>query len=149
MQATLFDPACRARTIARLRSLAPDAPRRWGTMSAPRMVAHLFDQMTHCLGEAPCRPMASPLRLPGLKWLAIHVVPWPRGRIQGPPDAFRTPPGDWAADLERLVERVERFAARGPGGRWPDHAKFGPMSGADWGYFCAKHFDHHLRQFGA
>ena len=31
----------------------------------------------------------------------------------------------------------------------PDHALFGRMSGKDWGFFCYKHFDFHLQQFGS
>ena len=148
MKRTFFDADFRRVTISRLRSLNPDTQRRWGTMSAPRMVAHLSDQMSHCLGEATCRPVPSLTRLAPVRWLAIYVVPWPEGRIQGPPDAFVTPPGDWEGDLARLIDRVERFAARDPAGEWPQHALMGRMSGRDWGYFCAKHFDHHLRQFG-
>jgi len=29
------------------------------------------------------------------------------------------------------------------------HAFFGPMTRQSWGYFCHRHFDYHLRQFGA
>ena len=59
-----------------------------------------------------------------------------------------TPPADWASDIEGLEALVERFAARDPHGDWLPHALLGPMSGRDWGVFCYKHFDHHLRQFG-
>jgi hypothetical protein len=145
---TLFDPPTRAALLARLRRLTPDAPRRWGRMDAPRMVAHLSDQMRHTLGDTLCRPVPSLLRFAPLRHAAIHWIPWPRGRVQGPPDAFVTPPADWAADLEALVALVERVGARDPAGPWPAHALFGPMTGRDWGVFCHKHVDHHLRQFG-
>jgi hypothetical protein len=114
------------------------------------MVAHLTDQMYHCLGDRPCAPLTGLriLRWPGVRYLSIYWLPWPRGRVKGPPDAFVTKPGAWESDLETLLGLVSRFAARGPGGAWPEHALFGPMTGADWGFFCHKHFDHHLRQFG-
>ena len=117
-------------------------------MHAPEMVAHLTDQMSHTLGLVPVRTPWNLLRLPGLKWLSIYCVPWPRGRVQGPPEAFVTRPSDWNEDLERLIVLVEAFGERDRDGDWPWHAKFGPMSGRDWGVFCHKHFDHHLRQFG-
>lgn len=143
-----FDPACLAGVIARLRRLAPDTPRRWGRMSAPQMVAHLTDQMSHCLGDRPCAPDRSYLHWPLIRHAAIYWVPWPKGRAKGPPDAFVTQPADWDGDLERLIRLVERFGGCDPAGHWPEHAQMGRMSGSDWGFFCYKHFDHHLRQFG-
>ena len=47
-----------------------------------------------------------------------------------------------------LIALVERFAARDPSSAWPEHALFGRMRGSEWSFFCYKHFDHHLRQFG-
>jgi hypothetical protein len=145
---TFFDAQHRQEIVARLGRLTPDSPRRWGTMSAPRMVAHLGDQMAHCLGDRPCTPVPGILRWAPLRYASIYLIPWPKGRAKGPPDAFVTEPGSWPDDLARLISTVERFAARDPNGAWPDHAIFGPMRGVDWGYFCSRHFDHHLRQFG-
>ena len=148
MKRTLFDPAHRQAIVARIRRLEPETPRRWGRMTAPQMVAHLRDQMSHCLGDRPCTPVASLLRFSLLRHASIYWVPWPKGRVQGPPGAFVTQPGTWAADVENLLDLVARFGAREPRGPWPNHALFGKMTGVDWGVLCHKHFDHHLRQFG-
>jgi hypothetical protein len=78
----------------------------------------------------------------------IHVVPWPKGRVVGPPEAFVTRPADWQNDVDTLLALVERFALLDPNGAWAEHAIFVTMTGHDWGVFCHKHFDHHLRQFG-
>jgi hypothetical protein len=145
---SLFDAAHRREIVARLGGLAPDSPRRWGRMTAPQMVAHLRDQMSHCLGDRPCRPVPSLLRWAPLRHASIYWIPWPKGRIKGPPDAFVTQPGEWPDDLADLLAQVDRFGARDPSAKWPNHALFGPMRGVDWGVFCWKHFDHHLRQFG-
>jgi hypothetical protein len=145
---SLFTPECHAEVTARLRGLSPATPRRWGTMTAPQMVAHLTDQMRHALGDVVPRPIFGPLRWPFVRFLSIYVVPWPKGRVKGPPDAFVSRPGEWQQDLETLNALLDRFVKRGPTSEWPPHALFGPMSGKDWGYFCYKHFDHHLRQFG-
>ncbi|HET7294707.1 MAG TPA: DUF1569 domain-containing protein [Vicinamibacteria bacterium] len=144
----MFDEACRAAMLKRLGHLAPDAPRRWGRMSAAQMVAHLTDQMHHALGDSPVAPRRGVLRWPPVRYASIYLLPWPKGRIKGPSEAFLTQPTSWDEDVGTLVTLVERFAARGPGGRWPDHALFGGMSGTDWGVFVHKHFDHHLSQFG-
>ncbi|HSR49301.1 MAG TPA: DUF1569 domain-containing protein [Acidobacteriota bacterium] len=148
MRKTFFDPTHRVEIVSRLGRLTPETPRRWGTMNAPRMVAHLRDQMAHCLGDQTPTPVPGILRWSLLRHASIYWIPWPKGRLKGPPDAFVTPPGDWSADIEDLIASVNRFACRDIDGSWPDHALFGPMTGRDWGYFCFKHFDHHLRQFG-
>ena len=149
MPPSFAEPAVRRRIVARLRSLEPDAQRRWGRMSAPEMVAHLTDQMTHTLGYVPTHLRRNVLRLPLMKTLAIYWVRWPKGRIHGPPEAYVTRPASWSDDLKRLIGLVEEFGARQSEGEWPHHALFGSMTGRDWGVFCHKHFDHHLRQFGA
>jgi hypothetical protein len=117
-------------------------------MTAAQMVAHLTDQMHHALGDCPVKARPGPLRSAAVRYAAIYLVPWPKGRVKGPPEAFTTRPTSWEADVGGLEELLGRFAARGPKGHWPDHALFGHMSGSDWGVFVHKHFDHHLRQFG-
>lgn len=147
---TLFDRDCRTGLLARLQSLHPEVPPRWGRLTAPRMVTHLSDQMRLTLGDLPAPPVRrdSPWRHPVLKQAGLYLLPWPRGRIRGPREAFATRPADWAADLAALESLMDRFAVRGPIGRWPPHPYFGPLNGRQWGVFCFRHFHHHLSQFG-
>lgn len=145
---TILDEADRNQVNERFRRLAPDADRRWGTMTGPRMVAHLTDQMTHTLGLAEAEQYYGWRRNTLVRYLAIYVLPWPRGKIKGPKDAFVTQPGEWERDIDRLIGYVEEFASRDSQTEWPPHAILGPMTRKDWGAFCYKHFDHHLRQFG-
>ncbi|HSB60996.1 MAG TPA: hypothetical protein VLI67_04715 [Vicinamibacteria bacterium] len=145
---TMFDPARHAEIRSRLMALKPDAARRWGRMSAAQMVAHLSDQMRHSLGDRPCAPVRGPLRWRLARYLSIYWVPWPKGRVSGPPEAFLSKPSGWEADVKALEGLLERFVRKGPGGDWPEHALFGTMTGRDWGAFCYKHFNHHLSQFG-
>ena len=146
---TVFDGADRNALLARLRRMTPDRPPRWGRMTAHQMLAHLGDQMRLTLGELGAKPIANRLRNPILRRVVIYWLPWPEGKVQSPPEGFTTAPTTWAGDLAALEERVERLAAHGPAGKWPEHPLFGPMSGRDWGVFCYRHFDHHLRQFDA
>ncbi len=146
---TMFDESNRQVIQTRLRSLKPNANRQWGRMSAPQMVAHLTDQMHHSLGDSSALAKPGLLRWPPVRYTSIYLVPWPKGRIKGPPEAFTTQPTTWEHDVSELEALVERFAARDPKENWPDHALFGHMSGRDWGVFVHKHFDHHLRQFGS
>jgi hypothetical protein len=113
------------------------------------MLVHLCDQMRMALGEHQCAPIPGPGRYPVLRELFLYFLPWPKGRIQSPPEAFVTTPGEWDAGLATLNDLVERFVTERPrDNAWPDHPHFGRMSRRAWGVFSHRHFDHHLRQFG-
>ncbi|HEY8223775.1 MAG TPA: hypothetical protein VIG25_00775 [Pyrinomonadaceae bacterium] len=144
----MFDKATKAELIERINHLRPNAARRWGRMTAPQMIVHLSDQMRQTLGDAVAAGRPGPLRNPLVRYLAIYWLPWPKGRIKGPPEAFVTKPTTWDADVATLIDLVNRFLERGPSGEWPDQALFGHMTGKSWGVFCHKHFNHHLTQFG-
>ena len=113
------------------------------------MLAHLCDQMRVTLGEQPCSTVPSLGRYPVFRELFLYILPWPQGRIQGPPEVFLAVPDEWDRDLATLNELVERFVRRDPKGAWPNHPHFNRMSRRSWGVFCYRHFDHHLRQFNS
>lgn len=144
---SMFDDSVRREVLDRLRSLRPDSQARWGKMNAPQVVVHLSDQMRHTLGDATAKPQPGWLRIPLFRYLAIYWMPWPKGRIKGPPEAFVSKPAAWNDDVAALELLVERLGKRNPDGAWPEHAMFGPMTGRDWAVCAYKHFDHHLRQF--
>ena len=118
-------------------------------MTAPQMLAHLSDQMRHTLGDATAAPRPGPLRWPLVRHVVMFWLPWPHGRVQGPPEAFVTLPTTWTADLATFERLVDRFVQQEERHDWPEHAFFGPMTRRSWGAFCHRHFDYHLQQFGA
>jgi Protein of unknown function (DUF1569) len=146
---TVLDPVCYQQLLARFRNLEPGAPARWGTMNSPRMVAHLSDQMRYTLGEFSIRRRSGPLRWPGIKQLVMYWIPWPKGRVKGSPEMFQTAPTTWTADLATLQALLDRFISDTDRTAWPQHPRFGVMTRQSWGRFSYRHFDHHLRQFGA
>jgi len=146
---TILDLACYERMLTRFRGLSPEAPARWGQMNAPKMLAHLCDQMRHTLGDAPVTPHRTMLHWPPLKQIVMYWLPWPKGKIKGPPEAFLTPPTSWSADLATFESLLARFVGQGAQVEWAEHPFFGRMTHRSWGRFCHRHFDHHLRQFGA
>ena len=123
---SLLAPADRQALLARFRCLEPGAAPRWGRMSAGQMLAHLSDQMRHTLGDAVAAPRLGPLRWPILRQVVMYWLPWPRGRVQGPWEAFVTRPGDWATDLATFETLVGRFVEQEQRIDWPVHAIFGP-----------------------
>jgi hypothetical protein len=135
--------------LARVRAVHAGSARRWGRMSVSDMLAHVADQLRIALGEIEAQGVPGPLRFPPLRYLAIHVVPWPKGRVQAPPEAFTTAPTEIEADRAALVALIERFARAPDAALAAPHPLFGHMSARDWDVLSYRHLDHHLRQFGA
>jgi hypothetical protein len=145
---TILNPSHRKELFDRFERLDPARAPLWGRMNAPRMLAHLCDQMRMPFNDNPSPRIAGAPRNALVKQLVLYIVPWPKGTIPGPPEAFRTEPSDWSDDLVTLKRLVDEFVEAPPSRNWPDHPNFGRMSRRDWGVFCYRHFDHHLSQFG-
>ena len=150
---TIADPAVRADLVARLRRLTPEAPRRWGLLTAHEMLCHLGDATAMVLGDRPRvtpvenrrRRLRSALGL----WAPFR---WPHGLRTSPhynPHTQGTRPTDFERDLARAIDGLERLGVeRSDAGLEPAHGFFGTMSAQDWQRWAWKHTEHHLRQFG-
>jgi hypothetical protein len=146
---TLNNAVDRAGIIRRLKTVAPDAKGRFGTLTAPRMITHLIDSSRMSMGEVEGLRTGMPvLSWPPFKQLLLYVLPIPKAKAKTAPQLLATSPTDMAKDVDRLCGLVERFAK-------PDttvgatHPAFGTMTRESWGILAYKHIDHHLRQFGA
>jgi hypothetical protein len=151
---TLARPRDKAELLHRLRTLRPDAARRWGRMSAPQVVCHLGDSFRMGMGRMPVSDATGPWQRTIVKWIALYVpLRWPRGRILTRPEIDQeiggTRPGDFAADVAELEALVELVTAPARSFGWHPHPIFGRMSDAAWLRWGYLHMDHHLRQFGA
>lgn len=148
---TIHDDATRARLLARLDTLAHDAPGRWGRMSAHQMLCHLSDLFDFALGERPGRVHGGRFSHSVARWYALNVpLRWPHGfptAREFDQERDGTPPDVFDADRDRVLERIHRFTD--PGAELGAHPLFGPLSRAEWGRWGFRHTDHHLRQFGA
>lgn len=130
----------------RLDALTHDRTPQWGKMSAPQMVSHLIEAFRMRSGELSARRMPVPLR-PLVKWVAIYLLPFPKGAPTAR-ELLSRKPSTWDADrmlLRGLVMGCTEPVAGEPLG---DHPLFGKMSAKDWGVLLHKHTEHHLRQFG-
>lgn len=150
---TLHDPAARAALHRRLAALRPDAPRRWGRMSAHQAVCHLADACRMALGDRPIPPIPNLLlKTAGRLYALWTPLPWPKGTPTSPKvdqvAGGGTPPADFARDVAELGSLLDRFAAADPQTLHP-HPVFGRLSRGEWGRWAWRHTDHHLRQFGA
>jgi len=146
---SLRDPAGRQAILDRLATLTPEHPRGWGRMDPSSLLPHLATGLRMALGEQKLEGLP-PGRLRGAVWryLAIHRLPWPEGKIQSPPGAFNTPSVGWDRDREILVDLIQRFATAPPDRLGVIHPTFGRMRPHDWDVLQYRHLDHHLRQFG-
>ena len=145
---SLFDPHVRTAILDRLGRLTPDRKPVWGRFTTNEMVCHVSCGLRQGLGELEAGPPSGPLARFPLNWLMIHVLPWPKGKGQSPPEFLATRPTTWAADVRRLRDLIARFTARGSAAPWPPSRVFGRISGSSWGVLQHKHLDYHLRQFG-
>lgn len=148
MTTTIFDAATRAALLARIDRLDATAPARWGTFTAPRMVSHLISAVRMALGEETCKDRPSFLSYRVVRYLVIHVLPFPRGAPTAREMLSRAPES-WSLDIAALKTLIDRAAANGPDGTWARHPAFGALSAHDWGVLIHKHVNHHLTQFGA
>ena len=145
---SLFDPHARGLILDRISQLTPDRKPSWGRFTAPEMVCHVSSGLRQGLGELEAGPASGPFASFPLNWLVIHVLPWPKGKGQSPPEFLTPRPTTWTADVGGLRDLVQRFGARGPRAQWPASRAFGAISGRSWGVLQHKHLDYHLRQFG-
>ena len=147
---TLFDAGTEKLYRARVAALTPDAPARWGKMNARQMICHLTDGFRVALGEAAVVPKWTPLRLYPVRWLFVHTLPIPKGKVPTTPEFQRTAPAEWAKDVAAWNAALDRFVsrAREKSPRWGTHPAFGDLGTEEWGRLVARHGDHHLTQFG-
>jgi len=147
---SLRDPAGRSAILERLARLTPNHERHWGKMEAAQLLPHLADGVRLALGEKKLEgPPKRGLKATVFRYLAIHRLPWPEGKIQSPAGAFKTTSAGWEQDRQIVVGLIERFAVAGPGQLAAEHPSFGRMGPRDWDVLQYRHMDHHLRQFGA
>jgi hypothetical protein len=147
MQRSLSNALARQGLLDRLERLAPDATPLWGTMSAPRMLAHLADWMLMARGELETAPRNRVLRYPPLKQLAIYWLPFPKG-VPTAPELVSREPSEWAIERAAVRDHLRWFEHLDPKVVWPEHPVFAKINGNAWCVLGYRHMDHHLRQFG-
>lgn len=144
----LHDADYRADIQWRLKSLRPDAERRWGRMSVAQMLWHVNEAMEGALGRITADAMKVPLPRPMLKFLVLNL-PWGKGA----PTLKRWIPQhdsyDFASERDRCCRLVDEIAARRIDDAWPDSPTLGRMTGKEVSRLHAKHLNHHLTQFGS
>lgn len=144
---SLRNEISRNKMIQRLNCLTSDAKPRWGKLDAPRMICHLDDGLGMALGYIlPSSLHVSAVRRSLIKFLILYVMRMPRN-VPTAPELLSCAPGNFNADRQRVIERIEKLAAT-PNAIGPEHPFFGALTNDEWNILQWKHADHHLRQFG-
>jgi hypothetical protein len=143
----LHDPAVRSSIEARLKSLRPDAPRKWGRMTPDQMLWHVNQFLSMALGEGSYERQKAPMPLPIMRFFLLHM-PWPRSAPTHR-NAVAKDNHDFGAERERCLALIDRFVSRPLDGPWPVDPSFGEVTGRFSSRLQAKHLDHHFRQFSA
>jgi len=143
----LHDPAIRTSIETRLSKLRPDAPRQWGTMTVDQMLWHLTLFLEASLGEGNLPVQKAPLPAPVMRFMLLYM-PWPKSSPTNK-GAVAKETYDFEEQRARCRTLIERFVARPIDGEWPADPTFGAGGGKFASRLQARHFDHHLRQFGA
>lgn len=143
-----FDPPVRKQIVERVSRLTPLSQSTFGKMNVNQMVVHCTCGIQMMIGELKVAPKRGPLRNPILRYLIIHVVPWPKGAPTAPELIPPPNPGDFTENVAKLKEAIARAGVRDPNGNFDPHPAFGEIRGKNLGVLMARHLDHHLRQFG-
>jgi hypothetical protein len=147
---SFFDAKERDALLARIRSLRPDSPRRWGKMDAAQMLAHVRATLRVALGEVRLRRIFLGYLFGGLAKRSLRTDEPFRKDLPTHSTFVVKDPRDFAAERDAVVALVERLSRGGPAALTKDpHAFYGPLTTAEWDALMWKHLDHHLRQFGA
>ena len=144
---SIQDPTGRRDIVARVEHLSGDSVRQWGKMELPQMLAHTADQLRMAVEDVGMGKVRGPFQFAPMRYLMLHVLPWPKGKAKAPHEALTTAPTHWEEDRATLLELIDRFGTTPPSDLAPVHSLFGRMSALDWDVLSYRHLDHHLRQF--
>ena len=149
---TLANQADREEILRRLATVRPESKRRWGKMSAQRMICHLTDSFRGVTGEKSLARMNIPLR-GVVRWIALHTsVPWKKNLRTMPEmnqEIGGTPPTEFQKDVQELRRLFDKFTQQPRTFEWTPHPIFLQLTDEEWMIWGYRHMDHHLRQFGA
>jgi hypothetical protein len=130
---TLLAQDDRKLILQRLQRLTPESKPSWGTLTAPRLLCHLSDQLRVALGEQPVTRRDTPFSRTLLKWLVVYSpLRAPPGKVSTAPEMLTTSPGVWKTDRERCESLIQRLAVTPT---TAVHPMFGPSrtaAGAAW-----------------
>jgi hypothetical protein len=148
---SLFHKEHAAGILARIASLHPNSRSQWGKMNVSQMLAHCTVSLETTMGLNAPKKLPLPLRIIGRLMKGGILSSKPMTRNSATDKSYIiTDERDFETERVKVVQRIQSFCTGGAAGcTTSEHVFFGKMQPNDWALMQWKHFDHHLRQFGA
>jgi hypothetical protein len=117
-------------------------------MTADQMMWHLAQSVKWYFGDLDVSGVKLPFPMPkAVVRFIVLDLPWPKGSPTV--DSMKAAAQyDLEAERARCLALIDEFAARPIEGEWLTHPLMGKMTGEQFSRLQAKHFNHHLQQFG-
>lgn len=147
---SLFEPKTAQEIISRINSLQSTTQRKWGKMDVAQMLWHCNKTLGTATGDVATKPSFF-LRLmqPMIRKMVLSPKPYKESLPTGKEFLIKSDK-NFEQEKQNLLERINKFIANGESKvDGLVHPAFGKLTAEQWGYSQWKHFDHHLRQFGA
>jgi Protein of unknown function (DUF1569) len=138
------------RIIKRLNSLQSNSERKWGKMEVDQMLAHVNLSLETAMGlYIPKRMFIGKIMGGFFKKKFLNDKPMVKNSPTDKNYIF-TDKKEFEKEKSKAIQLVEQFYKNGPAKctKHP-HSFFGNFTPEEWAILQWKHFDHHLRQFGA
>ncbi len=137
--------------IERLEKLTPAAKRQWGTMDIAQMLAHCNVSLETAMGlNFPKRKFLGRLFGKLLKRKFIDNKPMIKNSVTEDYYITKASVFEFEKEKARAIKLVHSFYINGPEKcTTHKHSYFGSLTPEEWAILKWKHYDHHLRQFGA
>jgi len=146
---SIFNNEDRRKLISRIEALTPESQARWGKMNVYQMLLHIARADDMLFGRINVK-RAWIGRLIGkaiLKKALAEGRPFGKNSPTAPMLKISETSGDFEAERQNWIRRLDSY------NEFDNdtfvHPFFGKMTRGQIGHFVYKHFDHHLRQFGA
>lgn len=136
--------------IKRLENLQSNAERQWGKMDVTQMLAHVNISLETAMGlNFPKRMFIGRIIGGFLKKKFLNEKPMDKNSPTDKNYIF-TDKKEFEKEKNKAIQLVGQFYEGGPEKctKHP-HSFFGNFTAEEWAILQWKHFDHHLRQFGA
>lgn len=148
---SLFEPQVAQQIIERLNNLSENSPRSWGKMDVTQMLKHVNDALGTATGETSVKTSwFFKLFAPLIKKEVMSQKPYKPGLPTAKEFVVKNHNLSFSDEKNALLIRLNKFLNNGE--KAVDglkHPAFGKMTAYEWGFSQWKHFDHHLKQFGA
>ncbi|MBX7244100.1 MAG: DUF1569 domain-containing protein [Candidatus Sumerlaeaceae bacterium] len=133
----------------RLQGITGDSQRKWGTMSASQVLAHLAQSLKMSLGELEGVEDRSNFLIRPIFKFIVRNFHFARN-VKAPRIFFPESSGTLETERAEVLVLMRRFVEES--GREPNRRAVSPIMGPTelsfWRLVNGKHLDHHLRQFG-